>query len=74
TGSFDAVRVLFETAEATARSTTARTRWLLAYHLLALPVAGGALLPVTGLLPAPFLAALASLVALLLAGSGKRRG
>ncbi len=73
TGSFGAIRALFEGADAASRSATARTRWLLAYHLLALPVAGGALLPVTGLLPAPFLAAIASVAALALAGASGQR-
>lgn len=71
--SLAAVRRLFEAADQAARSTAVRTRWLVAYHVLALPLAGGALLPLTELLPAPLLAAAGSLVALALAGGGQLR-
>ncbi|HSN69138.1 MAG TPA: HAD family hydrolase, partial [Thermoanaerobaculia bacterium] len=73
TGSFDSLRRLIEEADRAQRSAAARSRWLLAYHLVALPVAGGALLPLTGLLPSPFLAALGSLAALTLSSLPARR-
>lgn len=53
---------LFELARESERRTRTGRRILIAYHLLALPLAAGALAPLTGYAPAPFVAALASLV------------
>lgn len=73
TGSLESLRTLMVAADEAKKSAGSRNRWLLAYHLLALPVAGGALLPFTGLLPAPFLAAVGSVIALSLASSAGKR-
>ena len=53
---------LFEMARESERRVRSARRALIGYHLLALPLAGGVLAPLTGYAPAPFLAALASLV------------
>ncbi|MGH9457652.1 MAG: hypothetical protein ACRD2J_08440, partial [Thermoanaerobaculia bacterium] len=70
-GGFEGIGALFATARAVRERARKQTRLLTAYHAVALPLAGGALYPWTGLLPSPFLSAVVAAAVVLVAARSR---